>query len=124
MSLDIRAETLYKKSNVRQVKVIIDEIYKTIATRVLEAHHSGSAEIYYELPETFEAGNLEPKDIQLMVYSRLIEKIEENDLKVGPIRRKNGTSVLHIRWPSVLDPTEQARMKKIIVGHLEADNTN
>lgn len=119
---DIRAETLYKKSNTQHVKQLVEEIYKSISFRISEAHNAGSAEIYYDLPDTFQAGNMEPADVQLVVYSRLIEMIKANDLRVGLIRTPTGGSQLHVRWPSMLDPVEKARMKKIIMDHLEVDD--
>lgn len=117
--LNINAEVLYRKSNTHQIKQITDEIYKTITHMVTEAQQSGASEVYFNLPDTFQAGSLEPADIQLCVYSRLIEMVEGNDLKVGLIRTPEGGSQLHIKWPSILDPTEKARMKKIIMDHLE-----
>ena len=116
---DIRAETLYRKSNTEQLKIRVDEIYKSITIKVSEAHHSGFAEVIYDLPDTFQMGNLEPADIQLIVYSRLIEKIKANDLQVTLKRTPSGGSVLRIKWPSVLDPVEKQRMKQIIMDHLE-----
>lgn len=118
MALDISAETLYRKSNLSVVNTQIDEIYKTIRHKIHEAHQVGAAEIYFDLPDTFQAGNLEPADIQLIVYSRLIEKIENQGLKVWLIKDDNG-SMLHIKWPSVLDPAEKKRMKEIIIKHLK-----
>lgn len=117
--MDIRAETLYRKSNTNQIRHITDDIYKSITHRVTEAQHAGFAEIYYDLPDTFQAGSLEPADIQLCVYSKLIELVEANDLKVGIILTEKGGSALHIRWPSMLDPSEKQRMKNILIKHLE-----
>lgn len=116
--LDIRAETLYKSSNIKKVNDIIDELYKTITHRIHDAKNAGQCEYIYDLPTEFEAGSLELSDLQLIIYSRLIEKIEANNLKVA-LMREGTQNLFRIRWPNALDPAEKARMKKIIMSHLE-----
>lgn len=118
MALDIRAETLYKKTNTYKVKLLIDELYKSISHKIIEAHGAGHSELKYDLPDTFNVGNLEPDDAQLVVYSTIIERIESNGLNVGLIRNIDNSSTLKIRWPSVLDQSERKRMANVIVKHL------
>jgi len=117
--MDIRAETLYKKSNMRQIRERVDDIYRSLTLKVHEAHNAGWAEIIFELPDSFDIGGLENADSQLIIYSRLIELVEANGLKVTLVPQGNGGSALRIRWPSVLDPVEKNRMKDILKRHLE-----
>lgn len=117
---DIRAETLFRKSNTLQVNDTVSEIYKSITHKVREAHESGAASVMYELPDNFEIGCMELADAQLVVYSRLVERVEANGLQVNLIPDDNGSMMMKIAWPSMLDPTEKERMKEIIKKHLTA----
>lgn len=119
---DITAATLYRKSNNAQINTIIDEHYKTIARNIHAAQLAGRAEVIYDLPDTFEVGALNPADIQIKVYSELIEKIEQNNLKIELIRsKKTNTSKFRIFWPTMMDPVEMKRMKNIILSHIREE---
>lgn len=118
MALDIRPETLYKKSNSYAIKQLITEIYKSVTHSIHEARRKGLSEIYYDLPNNLSIDGFEPSDIQLIVYANIIEKIKEQELKVGLIYH-NDSAILRIRWPSILDPAEKERYKRILIDALE-----
>jgi|SRR6185369_4056984 len=118
--MDISAETLYKKSNINAVNYEVEEIYKSIKSQILHAHNSGLSGTLFSLPGDFAVGNLEPAEVQLIIYSRLIEKVEGEGLTVSiSMNQKTGESALDISWPSQLDPAEKARMKRIILSHIK-----
>lgn len=80
----------------------------------------GMSSITYDLPNTYTIGNLEPMDAQLLVYSKIIEKIEAIGLKVSiSINPATDISTLEISWPSQLDSAEKTRMRNIILSHLK-----
>ncbi len=117
---DISAEALYKKSNVSAVNEEVETIFKAIEYSIIKSHQMGLSSLNYDLPNTFTVGNLEPADLQLLIYSKLIEKIEAKGLTVFLIMdKKSETSTLEIKWPSQLDPAEKSRMKRVILSHLK-----
>lgn len=117
---DISARALYSRSvNSRAIKDTVSEIYKSISHEISAAHNNGLPELLYKLPDVLDVANLEPADAQLVIYSQLIERIEAKELIVSLRRLPDGVSALRIRWPSILDKTERARMNKIIIDHIE-----
>ena len=58
MADEIAIENLYKRSYLKSTELEIDEIYKAIKDKIIEASKSGAAEIYYDLPDNFAVGNL------------------------------------------------------------------
>lgn len=118
--MDISAETLYKKSNINAISYEVEEIFKSIKSQILHAHNSGLSGTSFSLPSDFAVGNLEPAEVQLVIYSRLIEKVEKEGLTVTiNMDQGTGESSLDISWPSQLDPAEKARMKRIILAHIK-----
>ena len=118
--MDIRVETLYKKANVRDINRQVEELYRAIAHKVLDMHGAGYAHLVYTLPDTFVAGSYENADLQLIIYSRIIERLKGDGHKVKLIKNEKG-SHLRISWPSILDPSEKDRMRKIIKETLAAE---
>jgi hypothetical protein len=117
--MDISAETLYRKSNIGAINHEIEEIYKAIKVKISLAHQMGHSGTSFELPDNFSVGNMEPADCQLIIYSKLIEKVEQQGLSVKLAMDQKKGSSLEISWPSHLDPAEKARMRKIILSHLK-----
>jgi len=117
----LTAEQLYKKSYIPQINTIVNDIYRTIQFKIVDLHKSGASEIYFDLVDNIQIGNLELKDAQLIIYSKLIEMFEQGGFKVGIIFGDEDTKI-HIRWPSILDPSETTRMKNIINNHIEKAN--
>ena len=118
--MDIRASTLFKKSNYEQINSLVNDHFKTIQDRVLVTHSAGGSCIFYDLPENLEAASLEPSQVQLILYSRLIKMLADppNNLDVKLIKHLNNSSTLKVAWPSALDPREIEKMKEIIKEHL------
>jgi|SRR5581483_1696963 len=119
MSSDISIHNLYKRQNLPAIHREINEIFETIAMRIHEEHTAGRSELKYDLPDTFAIDNYELADLQLIIYSALIKKIEDKGLTVKYGSNKDRTSYLRIRWPSILDPSEKEKMKNIIFAHLD-----
>lgn len=113
---DITADELYRNSHLHIINQTINDIYRAICAKIREVHQSGSSELFFDLPDTFAIGNIKPDDAQLIIYSRIIERLDKGGLDVKILREENGSS-LCIRWPSALDPNEKKRMKKIIIEH-------
>ena len=120
IKMDISAESLYRKSNIGAINHEIDDIYKAIKVKITLAHQMGQAGTSYDLPDNFAIGSMEPADSQLIIYSRLIERIEQQGLKVTLTMDQVKGSSLHISWSSHLDPGEKERMRNIIVKHIRA----
>ncbi len=120
MSLDISLESLYKRSHNLLMSQVIDDIYKSISHNIVTANTGGKSELLFDLPDTFEVGNIEQKDAQIIIYSTLIERIEKDGRgpKVSLVRKPDGTSMFKINWPHSLDPRELDRRKQIIMKHL------
>lgn len=120
MSHDITLESLYKKSHNVAMSQLIDDIYKSISYNIVAANTGGKSELLFDLPDTFEVGNIEQKDAQIIIYSTLIERIEKDGRgpKVALVRKPDGTSMFKINWPHTLDPREIDRRKQIIMRHL------
>jgi len=119
MNLDISVETLYKKSNVKVVNDQIKELWLSVKHKIYDAHNKGLAETDFSLPDTFICNSLEPADVQLIIYSSIIEQLQQAGHRVVLTKtvQSSGSSdsILHISWPSVLDAKEKDRMKKIIL---------
>lgn len=117
--MDIYAEDLYKRSNLRVIDETIEDIWRSIVNKVHDANSNGISEIEYELPEIFSLGNLEPKDSQIIVYADLLERLDERNLKTTLIPMRGGSAKLLIKWPSIMDPKEKERRMNIIKKHLK-----
>lgn len=118
MANDISIENLYKRSYVKAVEITSNEIYKSVADKIKEAAKNGMCEIFYNLPDNFNVGNLEPQDAQLLIYTDIIEKLEVHGLSVTIIV-KGREKTLHVRWPTKLDNAERERRTKFLKKHVE-----
>ena len=123
---DINLESLYKKSYNKDISYLVNELYRSVKDKIYEANRSGAAEIFFPLPDNLQAGQLEPDEVQLLVYTDLIEKIEESRLKVSIIISdgKNGKkdTILHVKWPAMLDKREKDRRVRLLAKHIEHSN--
>lgn len=115
---DISIQALYKRSYVKAIEITSNEIYKSIADKIKEAAKNGMCEIYYNLPDNFNVGNLEPQDSQLLIYTDIIERLEKHGLLVSIIVR-SGEKILHVKWPTKLDNAERERRKNYLKKHVE-----
>jgi hypothetical protein len=114
----ITAGDLVKRSIIGPLKKEIDEIYADIQRTIMDSHARGESSIVYELPDTFETNSLEKKDIQLVIYSEVLEKLDESDFNVRAEIKLTGETFLYISWPCVLNEEERSRRARIISRHL------
>lgn len=118
MQLDFSADTLRKKTSLQLIRQEVTALYKAVKGRILDAHNEGKCEIQFDLPDTFMVESLELKDIQLVVYSDLIERLENDDFQVE-IDIQPSNSRLYVSWPSTLDTDDRRRRTSIITRHLK-----
>lgn len=119
----INVESLYRNSDIPSINEHVHSICRDIKDNILDAHKMGFSEIHYELPDNFVVGSLPLAQVQLIIYGRVIEKVEEKGFKVWLYLKEDRsgiTHMLHILWASSIDPIEQRRMKTIIQKHLKA----
>lgn len=117
MAAKITADFLIRQTAMGKLRRETDEIYKTLERMLVDENNSGHSEIIFELPDVFETNSLEKKDLQLIVYSDIIERLESAGFNVEIVIRPSGDSVLHIRWPSSLSKLERDRRNEIIQRH-------
>ncbi len=116
--MNFSANALRKKSNITYVKQEVENIYRAIKGRILDAHNAGKCSIDFDLPDTFYLENLERKDMQLVVYTDILEKLESEDFEVK-IDIKPANCRLFVAWPSELDEDERTRRHRMLVRHLK-----
>jgi len=116
MTGKITTDFLHKRFNNYQIKIITEDLLKSIDLYILEKHRSGLSETIYELPENFSIHNMERCDAQLVIYSKIIEEYEERGFNVK-IKLRDDGSFLLIKWHTDLDQDEKKRMIKIIKNH-------
>ena len=115
---NITADYLIRKTSIGKLRRETDEIYKSLIQTIIDANNAGQAEIYYELPDTFETNTLEKMDLQLVVYSDIVERLEKARFTVTLHIKPTGDTILHVKWPSILDKYERIRRSEIIAKHL------
>jgi hypothetical protein len=109
------ASELYKSSQQGKLQSHIEEIGKAIDDKIIDANKSGECEVVYPLPEYFDIQSLSRQDIQLVIYSRLIENFEKRGFDVSLTTNKPH---LRVKWTNMLDDDEKERMKHIIKRHI------
>lgn len=117
MTSKITADYLIRQTAMGKLRRETDEIYRTLERMLLDENNSGHDHLVFELPDTFETDTLEKKDLQLIVYSDIIERLENANFNVEIAIKPTGDSVLHIRWPSSLSKLERDRRNAIIQRH-------
>ena len=70
-----------------------------------------------QILKNFAIKNMERRDAQLVVYSRIVEEYEDRGFRVNLDLQAKGSFII-LRWPSSLDPDEKKRMEKIIAKHV------
>ena len=116
--MDISASDLHRKSGIGQINSEIIDILKAIKYKIIDAHTNGFCEIDFELPDIFSVNSMDLGDLQTIIYSRVIEKLEEKDFNVKLRVKGSSSYTLNIRWRSLLDPAEKEHMKAVIISHL------
>lgn len=117
-TVDLTADDLLTLGPNRRLEKETDEIYKSIKHQIYSAHSMGNSEVVSELPDTFDIGSMQVKDIQLVVYSELIEKLENDGFTVFiDWDNSEHNTVLYVKWASSLSRPERARRAEIIAKH-------
>ena len=111
----ITTDFLYKRTNNRQVKEIMDGLTKSIDDVILSRHRENYSDVNYELPENFVIQNLSLIDAQTLIYSQLILIYEEKGFKV---RLHLNPTIMNIKWEATLNPDDKKKMTNIIKNHL------
>jgi len=110
----ITADYLIRNTEIGKLNREIDEIYHSIEQQLIDASNSGHGELYFELPETFETGTMEKKDLQLIVYTDIIERLLRANYVVEGTIYPSGDTTLHITWPHALTEAERRRRIEIL----------
>jgi len=114
--MSFTADVLRRQYNTNAVKHESMEIYRSIKSRIRDVGKTKNC-IEYDLPVMFHADGFELKDVQLIVYSDIIEELEKEhfavNIEIGPSYSK-----LYIRWSAGLDDAERERRKKILQEHM------
>lgn len=128
-TLNFSANDLIKSGPTNKLQKNTSEIYRAIKSKIIEAHNAGLAEICTELPDTFDVGSMKIKDIQLVIYSDLIELLENDGFSVAiewynnnNSSKQSDNSILYIKWSSALSSEEKKRRAAIIATHFKQKN--
>jgi hypothetical protein len=122
MALNFTADSLRKKADTQLVSGEVLEIYRAIKGRIREAHHAARAHVVFDLPDTFRIETMSKKDTQIVVYSELIRKLEEENFEVR-IEILPHDARLYISWPSLLDDEDRKNRTNLINRHLLREKT-
>ena len=117
----ITANYLIRNTAMGKLRRETDDIYKSIESKLLEASYNGHSDLDYDLPDTFETNTLELKDLQLVVYSDIIDRLDHSGFSVELTMRPNGC-LLHISWPAGLSKPERRRRTDLIKSHIKKSN--
>lgn len=117
-NLNFSADSLRKNSSRCMIKKEVLEIYKAIKFHILAEHAKGKSATIYDLPSTFAVEAMELKDIQIVVYSELIEMLIGDAFEVKIVLEPTA-SRLKIAWPSSLEDDERRQRNALITRHLE-----
>ncbi len=110
----ITKEYLLKRSSREALKIIIDNLIKTIDSAILSQHDAGFNSVTYDLPVTFSVGNMSNKDAQIYVYSELLETYQgQKGFEVSLELLKEKT-VMKLSWVNGMDDAERNRRVEYI----------
>jgi hypothetical protein len=113
----ITKEYLLKRSSRESLKIIIDNLVKTIDSAILTQHDAGFNSVTYDLPVTFSISNMSNKDAQIYVYSELLDiyqKQKEFDVTLELAKEK---TVMKLSWINGMDESERNRRVEYIARH-------
>jgi len=115
--MSFSAITLQKKTKNRAINDEVNTIYNAIKTKIRDANYEGKCSIEVDLPDTFCIETLELKDLQLVIYTDIIQRLEDDYFDVSIDLHPHDTR-LFIKWTSAVDKTEMERRRQIIASHL------
>jgi len=108
------ADELYKKTTDTQITDLIKSNEKTIDDLIINNNENGLNKVEYQLPDTFTISLMDKKDIQLVLYTRLIEIYEARKFTVSI----TDNSKLIIKWKNSINPEERKKLMRIFNSHL------
>jgi len=111
------ADELYKKTTDSQLTDLIKSNEKTIDDLIINNNENGLNRAEYQLPDTFTISLMEKKDIQLVLYTRLIEIYEARGFTVL-ISVANDITKIIIKWKNSINPDEKRKLLRIFNSHL------
>ncbi|QJX71561.1 hypothetical protein F-S17_0308 [Faustovirus] len=113
----VTKEYLLKRSSREALKIIIDNLIKTIDSAVLSQHDAGFNSVTYDLPVTFSVGNMSNKDAQIYVYSELLDIYQgQKGFEVTFELSKEKTE-MRLSWINGMDEAERTRRVEYIARH-------
>ncbi|AMN83617.1 hypothetical protein D5b_00190 [Faustovirus] len=113
----VNKDYLLKRSSREALKIIIDNLVKTIDSAILTQHDAGFNSLTYDLPVTFSVGNMSNKDAQIYVYSELLDiyqKQKEFDVELELAKEK---TIMKLTWINGMEESERARRVEYIARH-------
>lgn len=117
MNDNFTASLLAKRKNLSDLNTEVEEIYQAIKTRIQECESINQSELLFDLPVHFSIANLELNDLQLVIYTRLIEIIKNKGFDVFFVKKDKNCSLL-IKWTSALGEAEKEKMKELLIAHI------
>lgn len=112
---EIDAKTLFLNSKNAKIMNIVDEIHTSITDKLIDSSKAGLNYAIYDLPRHNFVDSINKADLEIIIFSELISRLEKKGLKViyDPSKYK-----IKIIWPATIDSNEIGRRKKIITEHL------
>lgn len=93
-------------------RIIIDHI-RFIEARIKEADNDGKTAISYDIVGDFDVPFMDPKDMQIFVYSTIIKELHSCKYKVA-FRNEPGNYTFFIKWRSELAMNELEARREIV----------
>lgn len=109
----VTAKNLFQNSSRSVIKNIVDEQVRIIDAKILSAHSAGFNHVAHELPVSFSINNMTKSDIQMLVYSELIEIYKEKGFDVNI----EYNYYIHIYWSNGITDDERKYRMDIIKQH-------
>ena len=110
-------DTLQRRSVIAPLLEQADEIFRAVKRAAVERNAQGATELAYPLPTSFLNCPLDLATQQLVVYSRVLERVGRAGFTVR-LRVREDRSTLLVGWPAALTEAERARMADVIRSHL------
>jgi len=100
----------------RHIKETITEILKRLNQELINTHREGKHFIVTTLPITFDIPNMNNKDTQRLIWSRVLEYLLEKKYRVW-INPTNDSCKIKITWINEVDEIDIADQNRIIINH-------
>jgi hypothetical protein len=90
---------------------------KEIEEVIVDEHRKQNAVAEIILPAVFDIDNMSVKDIQIIVYGRIIEELEDKGFKPKIKFKDENTTSLIVKWAIKIDEKTKSKYKQIIDKH-------